>query len=467
MRRIAILCFGAWISALSFAGSVNAAVYEASTLHNAVSRSETVQDLFFQRWETILDRELYLDWYGKINWVDNFKINTVNAGTGQKQAVPMTLVRTYGSLTITYPVLGGYQGSDFKERLSGKKKKEKEAEDTGTGPLGLWKPNNLVLGFTATGFHYGITRKTEIDRGAAGTETATDYRFTQFFDDMFALSILYRPYFYLHGGVIINNQIEPNDDGTMDYTSSSNRKLRYFLASNLLSFLDTNTTTAGNKLESVSMGIEVNKLAGMIVKNGSPYIPRLTITYKMIKLYNDQPYDAVWVRSATARDGSRKSDTMPADERESASLNTLSFLIRENIFEYVFIDLYAELQKPSAKLIEKSTVTTANPAGDEIDFNTLRETYAALGFNFLGEKAKDGYLFITSVGVSRFWDPAIPVHRESGSEYYLYGGFASANLTTPFAGIEIKGIYNYAPELRKLVETADKFAVEGSVYISI
>jgi hypothetical protein len=462
MKRSLLAICAAWMLCALGPPRAYPAAYEASTLHNSVSRSETVLDLFFQRWESIQERELYLDWYGRINWVSDFKINTVNAGTGEKETVPMTLVRTYGSITVNYPVVGGYEGAAIMDRLSGKRKKEKEGEDKGSGPMGLWKPRNLVLGFTATGFHYGLTREAKIDRGAAGSETATDYKSTQFFDDIFALSVLYRPYFYIHGGVIINNQIEPRDDGTMDYTDSSNLKHRYFIASNLLSFLNTNATSAENKLESIAVGVEVTKLAGMLMSNSSPYIPRLTVTYKLVKLFNDQPYDSVWVRSPYINGNplAPKSSAMPSEAREEASLHTLSFLIKQNIYEYIFIDLFAELQRPSATLIEKRT-------GDEIEFNTLRETYAALGFNFLGEKAKDGFLLVASVGASRYWDVAIPIHRKSGTDYYLYGGFASVNLTTPFAGIEIKGIYNYAPELRKLVETADKFAVEGSVYLSI
>jgi hypothetical protein len=53
----------------------DAAVYEASTLYNAVSRSQTVQDLFAERCKAILDKALYVDVYAKINWLYSFKIN--------------------------------------------------------------------------------------------------------------------------------------------------------------------------------------------------------------------------------------------------------------------------------------------------------------------------------------------------------------------------------------------------------
>ncbi|TAL33448.1 MAG: hypothetical protein EPN93_13795 [Spirochaetes bacterium] len=428
--------------------------YEASTLHNAVARSETVQDLFFERWDKIQEKELYFDWYGKLNWVNDFKINTVNAGSGAKETVPMTLVRAYGSLTLNYPILGGYEGKDMSERLSGKAKKEKEDEEKGSGPMGLWKPNNLIVGLTMTGFHYGLTRKAEIDRGAAGNESVTDYKYAQFFDDIFAASLLYRPYFFIHAGVIINNQIEPNDDGTMDYTNSTDHSLRYFVASNLLSFLNLNATTTKDKLEAIAVGVKVNSLVGSFVKI-SPYVPVFTVTFKRLNLYNDEPFDAVWVKSAAG-----KSSVMDDSLKEQAALDTLSFLLTENLFGHIFLSGYVELQRPTEKLISKRT-------NEEVAFALMREWYASIGYNFLGKRAdREGRDLILAVGVSSLWDVAIPVHRERGSGYDLMGGFASLNFSSPVVGAEIKGAYNYAPELRKLVEIADKFMIEGSFYVS-
>lgn len=452
-RVIILIAYIAAIACIPFSAAYPVA-YEASTLHNSVSRSETVTNLFFERWDKIRQKESYLDWYGKINWVNDFKISTVDAA-GVKRTIPMELVRTYGSITINYPVIGGYEGADWNERLSGKRKKETAEEEAGTGAFGLWRPKNLIAGFTASGFHYGLTRSEKINRGAAGSETVTDYKYTQFFDDIFALSLLYLPYFYVHGGVIVNNQIEPNSDGTMSYTDSSNLKFRYFMASNLLSFFNLNTTTSQSKLESFELGIEVNKAAALFIHRIHPAVPQLTITAKKLNLFNDEPYDAVWVESAAG-----KSDTMPDTAKERAALYTLSFLVRENLLNYVFIDLCAELQKPSKTLVDKRT-------SRELHFAALRETYVSISYNFLGNRANDGYLLCLSGGISRFWDPAIPVHRKKGTGYYLHGGFGSLSLSAPFGGIEAKGIYNYAPELRKLVETADKFAVEGSVYISL
>ncbi len=449
-------------------GGLAASSYEASTLLNAVKRSETVQDLFLARWDIIQEKELYFDWFGKINWVEDFKVNTVNAGSGLMETVPVTLVRTYGSITINYPIVGGYDGIDIKDRLTGKGKKKKEDEERGTGLYGLWNPRNLILGFTTTGFHYGLTREVSIDRGAAGSETVTDYKFDQFFDDLFALSALYMPYFYVHAGVIVNNQIEQSDDGTMDYTDATNKSLRFFMATNILSFLGINMVSTEESLESLSVGIKVNGVVDMFGGALPPLVPEITVTYKKLRLYNDEPYDAVWVRSAFVEGTTvPKGPGMSDGQKDGAVLNTLSFLAKENLFYRLYIDVYVEFQRPSAPLVDKRTVTASDPGGDELDVSALREIYGAVGYNFLGTKARDGYLLLLSLGVSRFWDPAIPVFREEGTGYHLHGMFVSASFTSPFAGLDFRVIRNYSPELRRLVETADKLALEGSAYICL
>ncbi len=76
--------------------------YDASTLHNAVARSESIQGLFFQRWKLIEDNNWNFDFFGKINWVPGFKIYTVDRLTGDKKAVDMRLIRTYGGFTYMY-----------------------------------------------------------------------------------------------------------------------------------------------------------------------------------------------------------------------------------------------------------------------------------------------------------------------------------------------------------------------------
>jgi hypothetical protein len=149
---------------LRYTGMAVAVSYEASSLHNSVTRSESVQEQFFRRWALIEENAWNFDIYGKIDWVPGFSIYSRNRQTGEKEAVDMRLIRTCGGFTYLRQV----------------------GEDNDRG-------SDLMLGFTPAGYHYGLTRQAEIDRGSAGSDSVTDYKYTQFFDDIFALSLVWRP----------------------------------------------------------------------------------------------------------------------------------------------------------------------------------------------------------------------------------------------------------------------------------
>ncbi len=440
------------ITTLFITSTLSAEVYEASTLHNAVARSETVLNLFYQRWEQMESREQYFDTYLKLNWVKDFNINTFNSGSGEYEPVGMTLVRTYSSMTLSFPLTGTYSGKNSIERLQDGAAyiPPKADQDTETRKT-LWNPRSLVIGFTATGFHYGLTRKAQIDRGTAGSTTVTDYKYTQFFDDIFAATLLYRPYFNIHGGIIINNQIEPNDDGTMDYTESAQMRKRYFIASNLFSFMDLNTAGIGDRMERFVFGLHINPLVSLLFGDPGPRVPQLTITYRLLRLYNDEEYDAVWVQELPEDPVAGKTE----EEKKEASLHTVSFLITRTFAQRAKFSLFIETQKPGRKLIDKRT-------GETLRFPVTREMYAQADLDYFKQNNID---LLLSLGVSRLWDPAIPVHRESGRDYWIFGGFIGTSFHIPWCGIELKAIKNYSRELRKLTESADKWAFEGSLYI--
>ncbi len=434
--------------------------YEASTLHNAVSRSETVRGLFAERWKLILERNPCVDLYGRINWIPAFKVNTVTM-TGEERTVPMTLVRTYGSLSIILPV-GPRKPVEPTVPDAG------ITHDSGTNqtpepPASPPHKEGFALGFTATGFHYGLTRQTTVNRGNAGSETVTDYKYSQFFDDILALSVLYRPYFHVHGGVIVNNQIEPNDDGTMDYTDKSELTTRWFVSSELFDFLTTTATALNDEVESFSVELAITGLAGLLTGPIGPSVPRFTLVGKRTALYNDEPCDAVWVRSATARDGiTPKSATLSDNLKERAALYTLGLLIEENYGNRIFFDVYAEAQRPSGRLISKTD-------GAQIEVSPLREARVSLGYNFFAGAAAplSNFRLLLSGGASRYWDVAAPLHRERGDGYLLYGGFGSLKLEASWIGMELRASYNHSVELHRLVECAEKAVLEGSFFASI
>jgi len=474
MRTLFSSLFLSVFLVLVSAVSLHAAVYEASSLHNAVSRSETVLDLFYDRWERIQDMDLYFDLYGRINWVHNFKVYAVNQGSGQRQAVDMRLVRTYGSITINIPLLRSYSGT-MQERLKPGTGdygdiKGKEQQDSALlhqeeqQQEGLISRNNLILGLTATGFHYGLTREGTVDRGAAGNETFTDYKYTQFFDDVFAASLLYRPYFHIHAGLVLSQQFEPRDDGTMSYADPVERSKRYFVASNLLSFLNLNATTRKDEMESLAVGFIINEALDYVSKKVSRSFPQLTLTYKQLNLFNDRLYDPVWVESYYMSDGSTpKTSAMNDAERDEAKLYTLSAGMKGYLGNYFFIDLFAEAQKPSAELVSRVTKS-------KINYAVWRDLRALAGYNFLGDRLNTGSFLLASFGFSRFWDPAIPIHRDSGDNYHVWGGVFQLEGRV-FAGSVPLGMQfqvsrNYSPELRRMVETVDKWVYEGSFNVN-
>lgn len=460
MKKICILSSLVVALCAGFSTGAFAVVYEASSLHDAVGRSETVQDLFFERWSTIIDRQLYFDMYGKINWIPNFSVNTVDRATGEKKAVDMRLVRTYGSLTVNYPILGGYEGTDFSSRLAAGSSVPAETKESET-ESGLWKPKNLVLGLTMTGFHYGLTRATDVDRGDAGNETVTDYKFTQFFDDLFAASLVYQPYVYVHAGVIMNNQIDPKDDGTMDYSDGNEGfpTFRYFFASNLLSFLNANATTTTSKVEKISTGIEVNKLVALLTPIPKA-VPVLTLTYKRLCMYNDEGFEAVWVGSLKDSNGNLKNDYMDDGLKQHANLHTLSVLVTENLGNFILADFFTEFQYCPKDLYEKST-------SEKLTLRKTREIRGSLGINFLGLSGKRTDTLIARFGVGNYWDPGIAVHSDKGKGKDKTGFIASLGYDSPLFGAEFMFDYNYSKELRKLIESTDKFAIEGSFFFRI
>lgn len=134
------------------------AVYEASTLYNATARSETVQQLFQNRWDILMDKNFYFDIALKVNWVYNFDINTWNAGTSRYESENLNLVRTYGSMILAYPI-GGFMDS------SGE------------------KSTDYMIAFSMMGYHYGLTKTIDIIRDHGGTETVTDYKHSQFWTE--------------------------------------------------------------------------------------------------------------------------------------------------------------------------------------------------------------------------------------------------------------------------------------------
>ena len=402
-------------------------VYDASSLYNSVSRAETVQDLYLNRWSENKERNFYFDLYGKLNTVADFEVNTYNAGSDEYNVTPLNLTRTYGSLTIAMPF------GEFRKDPS---------------------ESDLVIALDTAGYHYGLTRDVELKGNGAGVSgTATDYKFSQFFDDIYAVSILWRPYLVFHGGMIVSNEYIPRKDGTLKYSDPENSTIMNFYSFDIMGIVNARMNLKGNKSESIRTEINVNSLVGLFEDVSNIYYPVVTIGYENKNSYNDEPYDAVWVG-----DTSGKSDSSDF-KQESARLNIFSIGAKQKIFTRFSIEGFCGVQYIDEDIYSKTDLKKIDPP-------LVKEWYAE--FKYDPTIASYGFNSDIYFGISRYWDPSVSMQRddmEKGDGIYGWVFGYEVNLT--YIGGDIRVIYNYSADLKTLVESADKFAFEASLYVRI
>ena len=417
---IILLC----ISSASFA-----VTYDASTLHNSVKRSSSVKDLFLDRWTHIEDNRYTFDLFGTLNWVNNFQIFVINRNPNEhvKEKIPvdMRLVRTYGGFAYLHPITYS----------------KKDAEN---------KTANFMLAFSTYGYHYGLTKKATIKRGEAGNSSVTDYKFTQFFDDIFAASFFWKTYIHIHSGVLINNAVEPRDDGTLKYFGSSSMERNWFFASNLFLFMNFNFLLKDNRFETFDISVSPTKVYTFFGGELPKYTPELTLGIRRFAMYNDSPYDAVWV----------KTDKTDLDTRDSANLTLYTIMLQGNLIAQSFFNYYMAFQNSSESLIEKRTE-------EKLNLKPLKEVRMAVGYDFLHMPFWD---LTIETGYSQYWDEAMPLHSASDN-YKANGFFCSVGFgyTDPdfvSAGLKFTYSNNSSNELRKLIETTNKAIVQVDFYLS-
>ncbi|HOP63700.1 MAG TPA: hypothetical protein PK358_01575 [Spirochaetota bacterium] len=403
------------------------AVYEASTLYNSVSRAETVQELYMTRWDVLKEKNFYFDIYGRINWVFDFDVNTYNSGSGEYEATELRLTRTYGSMTFAIPI-GGFR-------------KDEEGSD-------------FIVALNTTGFHYGLVKDIEVDRGDAGTESISDYKHSQFFDDIYAVSILYRPYFTFHGGYIINNEYEPKEDGTMSYSDPVESYKKKFFAVELYKVMAFSMNIDEGRPESTKVSVELNQGLGFIMDTKSIYFPAITLGYENTAAYNDELYDPVWVDTYTNKGTSAHYD------KDSARLHVYSLKVNQRFARSFTVEGFLGAQYITDEIYTKEN----NP--EKIDVSKAKEWYILLSYDPIAKA--DEATMKAYTGVSWYWDPAIMIHRnnpEKGNA--VYGWIIGCNFDIVHFGGDMKAEYNFSSDLKKLVEAADKWAVEGSLFVRI
>jgi hypothetical protein len=419
-----ILIISAALAQLFIITPLFSAVYEASTLHNSVSRSETVQDLYIKRWKILQEENFYFDIYGKINWVFGFDVNTINAGTDQIEATDLRLTRTYGSMTLAVPI-GGHRATP---------------ED-----------NDLIVAFTATGFHYGLTKDITIDRGPAGTESVSDYKHSQFFDDIYAFSILYRPYLTVHAGLIFNNEYTPEDGGTMDYFDPVESYNKKFFAFEIYGCTAFSMNIDNGKPESMKAELEITKTIGIFKDVSNPYIPLATLGFERTMAYNDEAYDSVWVNKIKT----------PFDEiKDNANLYLVSLKLIQRLSNYFTIEGFYAAQHITEDIYTKTD-------NEKIDPSITKEWYMLINIDPIPASPED-VKFKVYTGVSWYWDPAIAIHRNTPDKgNAVYGWIFGGKIDFKNFGADFTTEYNFSTELKKLVETTDKWAVESSMFFRI
>jgi len=181
------------------------------------------------------------------------------------------------------------------------------------------------------------------------------------------------------------------------------------------------------------------------------YVPELTLGVKRFAMYNDAPFDAVWVN--TIKDDS--------DKPGKADLTLFTLLLEEKFDNSLYINYYMTFQRASEKLIEKKT-------DEKLKLRPVKEIRAVLGYDFLH---KSILKLVTEAGFCQYWDEAMPIHSRS-DRHKVNGFFGSIDfglgkpggvLTT---GLKFTCSYNDSNELKKLIETANKAVVQGDIYLS-
>jgi hypothetical protein len=429
---IILLIIASYIQCLPHGAS--ATVYEASDLHNSVSRSETISNLFIENWETLKEENFYLYIDGRINKVTDFTINTYNAGTGNYEERKLNLIRTYGNLTLAMPI--------------GEFRKDKGGSD-------------LLIALSTSGFHYGLTGDVYIDRGYAGTETASDYKHAQFFDDIYAISVLYRPYLTIHYGLIVNNKYIPNNNGTIEYSHPEASQTKQFFMTEIYDLLSFSTNIDKNKSQSLKFEIALTKLFLLFDETYKEKLPEIKISYKNIRIYNDADYDPVWSKSPFYNGNPKDSiATFPEDH---SKLNIFSINVNQPLIKNFKLEGQISLQYINHDIYEKNTMKKINaPAIKQCH---LLIYYSSKTINEGIEET--GYLR-SYAGLSRYWDPAIKIHRDNPQKGYgVYGCIIGSDFNFVYLGGGLRAMYNFSSELEKLAESVDKWSFEGNLFLKI
>ncbi len=229
MKKLFYIAFFAFAMVSS---SFTFAAYDPGDLINAVKRSQIITELFMERWG-VTENSLSLEELEKLPLQERFYY--INRG-GFSQKID---VNFHGETIFGYPVVtpfGQYDLSLFRIFGSAIVRFDNLAD------FGIF---NWGLALSAAGYRYGMKKTITLNNSGGlsdppvGSFSVSDYLYAQIFDDLVVVSNIFKPFGYLHFGMLFNKQVDPGPDGILDTQDDIriSSKARIFINSNLFNFL--------------------------------------------------------------------------------------------------------------------------------------------------------------------------------------------------------------------------------------
>jgi len=237
----------------------------------------------------------------------------------------------------------------------------------------------------------------------------------------------------------------------MDYFDPIESYSKKFFAVEVYGCTAFSMNIDNGKPESMKAEVEVNKIVGFFKDMSNVYIPKATVGFERTTAYNDEEYDSVWVnRVKLATDG----------YKDKANLKLLSLKLVQRLSTLFTVEGYYAAQYISEDIYTKTDQ-------QKIDPSITKEWYVLINIDPIPTSPEDAKIKAYT-GMSWYWDPAIAIHRNTPSKGNgAYGWILGGELDFKTYGADFKTEYNFSTELKKLIETSDKWAVEGSMFLRI
>jgi hypothetical protein len=423
--------------------------YDPGDLVNAIKRGQVLTELYLNRWN-IMENSLSIEELKQMNYQE--KYYHVSRGGYSK-----TLdVYFHGEDILKYPIntpFGKYNLDLFRIFGSTIVRFDELAD------LGLLK---WGFAFSAAGYRYGMVKNTKLNDSssisgtpALGQQQVTDYLYSQIFDDLLVLTNIFKPFGYIHVGILLNQQIDPGPDGMLNTADDREEKSgsRVFLDSNLFGFLFVNMgyNTANDKAESLSTRMELFSLLA---------IPGWTAPRSK---YPDLYLGYSYINPSSSLTG-KENFTAESYKSKMTAFAELFY----NYYDALFFKAKTEVFLKGRTSNESGYIGKQfyGELGFRLDaFTVMSDPEAYYKANTDEETTFLSYYII--LGMSYLIDGRLRDFGNPRSETAGFTGGLQMNIGTSSLGgtLEIKGSYNYSPKLYNLIEAYDHWIFELSLQI--